>query len=147
MTINSLFYGALRCTDVMLDGVVSFYSSFVYKVLYRPFPNRGTCFWPYNCIGWREVLYCWWMRFFIVFFKIIWDIFLEQILLTLMLVLLKILARGLLLGKCLVIKFTKSLPILDVIHLFNPHYNKCITSNNNKKILYLKLNVSKVIYE
>ena len=21
------------------------------------------CFWPYNCIGWRVVVYCWWMRF------------------------------------------------------------------------------------
>ena len=24
----------------------------------------GMCCWPYNCIGWRSVLYCWWMRFF-----------------------------------------------------------------------------------
>ena len=40
-----------------------------------------------------------------------------QLELTLMLFLLKILTRGLLLGKCLEIKFRKSLPILEDIHL------------------------------
>ena len=29
---NSLFYGALRFTDVMFDGVVSFYGGFVYNI-------------------------------------------------------------------------------------------------------------------
>ena len=28
MVANSLFYGALRCTDVMFDGVVCFYRGF-----------------------------------------------------------------------------------------------------------------------
>ena len=31
----------------------------------------GMCFWPYNCIGWRGVLYCWWMRFF---FNHLWHV-------------------------------------------------------------------------
>ena len=40
--------------------------------------------------------------------------------------LLKILAKGQLLGKCLVIKFRKSLPMLDVIHLLLGGLNQMI---------------------
>ena len=110
MVVNSLFYGALHCTDVMFDGVVCFYRGFIYDVFIQEF------FLPYSCIGWRGVLYCWWMRFFCCVFFIICDMLFMQLLLSLMF-LLKILARGLLLGTCLEIKFRKSLPILDVMHL------------------------------
>ena len=43
-----------------------------------------------------------------------------------MLFLLKILARRLLLGKCFVIKFRKSLPMLDVTHSFEGGLNQII---------------------
>ena len=32
MVVDSLFYGALHCTDVVLDGVVCFYCGFIYGV-------------------------------------------------------------------------------------------------------------------
>ena len=37
MVVNSLFYGALRCTDVMFDGVVCFYRGFVYDIFIHAF--------------------------------------------------------------------------------------------------------------
>ena len=37
-----MFYGGLRCTDLMFDGVVCFYRGFVYYVFYRHF-LEGAC--------------------------------------------------------------------------------------------------------
>ena len=37
MVVDSLFYGALRCTDVMFDGIVCFYRGFVYDVFVQAF--------------------------------------------------------------------------------------------------------------
>ena len=42
--------------NVMFNGMVCF--------LYRHFPGRGHVLLTSNCIDWRGVLYCWWMRFF-----------------------------------------------------------------------------------
>ena len=37
MVVDSLFYGALRCTDVMFDAIVCFYRGFVYDVFIQAF--------------------------------------------------------------------------------------------------------------
>ena len=37
MVVNSLFYGALRYTDVMFDEVVYFYRDFIYDVFLQAF--------------------------------------------------------------------------------------------------------------
>ena len=88
MVVDSLFYGALRCTDVVFDGIVCFSVALYMVFVYRHLFGRG------------HVLLTLQLIFLLCFFIICAMLFV-QLWLILMLFLLKILAWGLLLGKCL----------------------------------------------
>ena len=73
----------------------------------------GMCFWHYSCIGWNGVVYCWWMRFFLLCF------FYYQchVVCATVANLDVVFIENFDLGKCLEIKFWKFIPILDDMHL------------------------------
>ena len=118
MVVNSLFYGAIRYIDVMFDGVVCFYCGFVYDVFIQAFSWSGACAFDPTIALVEGVCCavggCDFLCFLLFGTCCLYNCSQPP---TLMLFLLKILARGLLLGKCLEIKFWKFLPILDVMHL------------------------------
>ena len=113
MVVNSLFYGTLHYTDVMFVLTVALYMTFLYRHLSGREHVLLTL--QLHWLEGRVVLLV--DAIFLLCFFIICAMLFVQLELTLMLFLLKILARGQLLGKFLEIRFRKSLPILDVMHL------------------------------